>query len=300
MTRPPPPCARRCGSAARTSWIEPIPQPGRNVSPSTTAAAPTTVRRIAYAGPSPLGWPTLYPSVGGVVPAGRPPEEVVCGIRDRDTVAGRARSGRGDPAGRVQPLNPGRAGQAVAVGAGGGHDCLQEKPVNVPGPAGSRRFPRRLDRAAVVQLPYGTPGGEVQEVSADRLRGARRLVEGGLGIGKQPGAVPLARVLLDADRVDDKKEPAVRSVRPRIEWIARRRLRCRPRGCSSGEQTAQSQHAGTRDDEPGKAARPFHVDPLNRRNTATAVSVPSRLSRVKQPLGGSDRLDCALPAIDCA
>jgi hypothetical protein len=58
------------------------------------------------------------------------------------------------------------------------------------------------------QLPDGTLSGEVQEVGADRLRHAGRLVEDGLRIGEQPRAVRLAGVLLDADRVDDEEQPA--------------------------------------------------------------------------------------------
>jgi hypothetical protein len=143
------------------------------MSMATTAAAPETGPEIARPGPSRLfsqrlpprrgqspDWRTrrakpasadgAYPSVGGVVPAGRSPEEVVGAVGDRDAVAGRACSGRSDPAGSVQPLNPGRAGQTVAIGPGGRHDCLEKQPRNVPRPARHRDRPRGLNGAAVL------------------------------------------------------------------------------------------------------------------------------------------------------
>src|SRR5918995_1236118 len=148
-----------------------------------------------------MGRPGLLPSVDGFVSAGRSPEEVVRAVGDGLLVAGYTRSGGGDPAGRVQPLDPRRAGQGVAVGAGSRHPRLQEEPRNVLRPGRHRRAPRSLDGAAVFQLPHGTCGGEVQEVSADRLLDPGRLREGRLRIREQPSAVGLARVVLDAGRV---------------------------------------------------------------------------------------------------
>ena len=133
---------------------------------------------------------------------------------------------------------------------------------------------------AVFQLPHGTPRGEVEEVGADRLRDAGRLVEDGLRIGEQLGAVRLAGVLLDAGRVDDEEQPAVRSVRARIEQITRRGLRYRPRGCSRGKQANRHCYdARPGDDGPGEAALPVHVGSLRSAQHGPASSRPgSRMS----------------------
>jgi hypothetical protein len=118
--------------------------------------------------------------------------------------------------------------QLSRLPAGGARQCSPSRR--------HRNRSRGLDGATVDQLPHGSPAGEVQEVAADRLRNAGRLVEGGLRIREQPSAVCLARVLLDTDRVDDEEELAVRSVRPRIERITRRTLRCWPSGRGRGRQ----------------------------------------------------------------
>src|SRR3954449_275416 len=125
------------------------------------------------------------------------PEVVVGGVRHRGRVAGRARARRGDAARGVQALDPRRPLEAVAVVTGRRRGRLQQERGDVPGTGGERRLPRGLDRAAVLEPPHRTAGCEVQEVRADRLPHAGRLVERGHGIREQPGAVGLARVLLD-------------------------------------------------------------------------------------------------------
>ena len=87
---------------------------------------------------------------------------VACGVSHRARRGSRTRTGRrsfrrahtlrpgATPPEVREPLHPGRAGQPVAVGAGGRHDRLQEEPRDVPSSARHRDRPRCLDRAAVL------------------------------------------------------------------------------------------------------------------------------------------------------
>ena len=114
----------------------------------------------------------------------------------------------------------------------------------LPGGAGTETV-----RAASTELPSwnrqtGRPVAKFRKCVPTGCSSAGLLVEVGLGVGEQPGAVRLARVLLDADRVQNQEERALRSGRPGVERISRRRLRRGLRERRGGDQAADRQNAG--------------------------------------------------------
>jgi inner membrane transporter RhtA len=202
-------------------------------------------------------------------PDGRPPEDVVGAVGHGDPIARHAGPGGSGAARRVEALHPGRVAEPVA----GGRDRLEQQPRNAPGRPRHGGHARRLDGAAVVELPDRAAGREVQEVGADRLRLAVRLGERRFGVGEEPGSGRLARVLLDAGGVNVQEGTARRVVRPWVERVSRRR------GGRRGDSKAGQGH------EDGAKQIHQNSSPLDRAPAPGAsrrgdtVAVASRLTR---------------------